>query len=289
MNKQSGFTVLVIMVLVSLVLLSFSVFMLRRRTNLPQPTPPAALTDTPPAYDWTNFENKTYGIKFRYPQNIFTINANPSKIGAVTRVFLGSADIGTITAEVLDRQFDPKNIINESLRPVSNASALSIAGQIGYQYQDQNFGCNRKAVQVPLAHQTAILIFASCDDSAQPQLIGNQDLIRQVLDSVKLSPPATTTVKQFNIIADDRGANPSFIDVRKDDMIQITISVGSNNVSNGGLEFRSSAANTGTIFSGSNKTVTFKADQSFELTPYWPSVGVNNNYTIKVIVAPPGD
>ncbi len=286
-KSQTGYTVLVIMVLVSVILVLVSFSILRRRTNLPQPSNQAPAVETKPADRWVDFENKIYGVKFQYPENVFTPNISINSAGMVTRVFLGSGASGTITAEVFNRQFDPKNIINESSKPAANATALSLAGQIGYQYQDSASGCDRKVVQVPLSNQTLALVFANCPSDAEPKLLADQDLIRQVLNSVKLSPPTSDSgVKQFNITVDDRGANPDMIEVTAGDLIQITITVGVSDVRNGSLEFRSVAANSGAISPGTSKTITFTADQSFELIPYWPNAGINKNYKIRVNVTP---
>ena len=54
----------------------------------------------------------------------------------------------------------------------------------------------------------------------------------------------------------------------------ITFNVRSTNVYYGGLDIKSSQFETGTIMSGSSKTVTFTADQSFTFSSFWPATGV---------------
>src|SRR3989344_2910017 len=91
-------------------------------------------------------------------------------------------------------------------------------------------------------------------------------------------------IKVVTIVADDSGATPSEISVAAGTIVQLTFSVGTNNVYYGGLDFRSSVVSSGTIYAGTSKTVTFKANQSFEFTPYWPASGVAKNYKIKITV-----
>ncbi len=98
-------------------------------------------------------------------------------------------------------------------------------------------------------------------------------------------PPPTNppTIQSFTIAADDSAATPSEISVTKDAIVQITFNVGAN-VYYGGLDFKSSVVNSGTIMANSSKTISFKATQSFSFTPYWPASSIAKNYTIKVNV-----
>lgn len=102
-------------------------------------------------------------------------------------------------------------------------------------------------------------------------------------------PPQTPTtstpvIKTFSISADDSGATPSEITVAKGTTVEITFKVASANVYYGGLDFRSSVVNSGTINSGGSKTISFAANKSFSFTPYWPASGVAKPYAIKVTV-----
>jgi hypothetical protein len=98
------------------------------------------------------------------------------------------------------------------------------------------------------------------------------------------TPVPTPKVQSFSITADDSGANPLSVTVTKGNLIQITFNVASANVYHGGLDFRSSVTNSGTIYSGQSKTVSFTADQSFSFTPYWPASNVAKSYKINVVV-----
>lgn len=97
------------------------------------------------------------------------------------------------------------------------------------------------------------------------------------------TPPATPTIQTFNINADDSAATPSEISVTKGNIVQITFNVGTNTYY-GGLDFKSSVVNSGTINAGQSKTISFKANESFEFTPYWPASSVAKSYKIKVSV-----
>lgn len=96
--------------------------------------------------------------------------------------------------------------------------------------------------------------------------------------------PVQAQVQSFTITADDSGAAPAEITVAKGTIVDLTFSVSSSNVYKGGLDFRSSVVNSGTIYAGSSKTVAFTATQSFSFTPYWPASNVAKPYTIRVTV-----
>ncbi len=103
---------------------------------------------------------------------------------------------------------------------------------------------------------------------------------------VIMPPPPPPPPQQQSVIIeiDDYTANPSSFTVKKGNLINLIVRVQDNNVYYGGLELRSSVVSTGTIKAGDTKTVTFVADESFTLVPYWPASGVKKNYTVEVIV-----
>jgi hypothetical protein len=109
--------------------------------------------------------------------------------------------------------------------------------------------------------------------------------------SVPAAPPAPASasidisqIQKFNITADDNSATPSEVTVPNGSIVEITFNVSNSNVYHGGLDFRSSVVNSGTVYSGQSKTISFTARQSFSFTPYWPASQVAKGYTIKVTV-----
>lgn len=97
----------------------------------------------------------------------------------------------------------------------------------------------------------------------------------------------TTTIaaKQFSISADDSSYSPlGPINVNKGDTVKITFNVKTTGVNFGGLDFRSSEFDTGTIKPGGSKTVEFVADSSFSISSYWPGSNTKKPYTIEVVV-----
>jgi hypothetical protein len=102
--------------------------------------------------------------------------------------------------------------------------------------------------------------------------------------SASPNPVTPASFQAFTITADDNGASPDQIMVAKDAIVQITFNVSATNVYYGGLDFRSAIVNSGTIHSGESKTISFKATESFQFTPYWPASSVAKGYKITVTV-----
>lgn len=98
-------------------------------------------------------------------------------------------------------------------------------------------------------------------------------------------PPAPTPVTQnFTVVADEAVATPSSITAIKGATVNLTIQVKTEGVYYGGIDYRSSVVNSGTIYAGQSKTVTFTANQSFTLIPFWPSSGVEKQSKINIVV-----
>lgn len=97
-------------------------------------------------------------------------------------------------------------------------------------------------------------------------------------------PPATVVTKSFTIHANNNTADLTTITVSKGTLVQITFSVNAENTYHGGLDFRSSVLNTGTITPGNSKTVSFTASNSFIFTPYWPLTDIQKSYAINIVV-----
>lgn len=102
------------------------------------------------------------------------------------------------------------------------------------------------------------------------------------------STTTTTTVapapKSFTVNGNDATADVKEITVAKGTPVTITFGADAGTTYHGGLDFRSSVVNTGTIVPGSTKTVTFTADHTFSFTPYWPATNIAKPYVITVTV-----
>lgn len=92
----------------------------------------------------------------------------------------------------------------------------------------------------------------------------------------------TPSPKSFTVNASDTGADLTTISVAKGTSVTITFKADPNTTYYGGLDFRSSVVDTGTVPSGGSKTVTFVAGQSFSFQPYWPSTNTAKPYTIDI-------
>jgi len=109
--------------------------------------------------------------------------------------------------------------------------------------------------------------------------------------SIKTPSPTTSnsqakqaTQDSFTIDADDENASMTQLNVAKGHKISVTFNVKNGSTYHGGLDFRSDAVTTGTIPTGTSKTVTFTADKSFTWVPYWPASNIKKPYTISVNV-----
>jgi hypothetical protein len=107
--------------------------------------------------------------------------------------------------------------------------------------------------------------------------------------SIDAPPPADPepddppVLQSFSITADDFSATPSSITVPVGTIVNLTFNISAENVYYGGLEFRSSVVNTGSISPGGSKTVAFTVSESFDFVPYWPASQVRKDYVVKII------
>lgn len=90
--------------------------------------------------------------------------------------------------------------------------------------------------------------------------------------------------QHFAVNGNDATADVKNITVAAGTPVTITFGADAGTTYHGGLDFRSSVVNTGTITPGSTKTVSFTATKSFSFTPYWPSTNIAKPYTIDVVV-----
>ena len=111
--------------------------------------------------------------------------------------------------------------------------------------------------------------------------------------AVSVSPIATVTAssvetpkpdKILEIDVDDSGAGKYQSSTKRGALVSLTSKVMANNVSSGGLDFRSSVISTGPILPGQAKTITFVANDTVVFTPYGISPNTPKPYTITINV-----
>lgn len=106
--------------------------------------------------------------------------------------------------------------------------------------------------------------------------------------ALPISSPSSTSLpskkQSFELEADDSGASLTTIQVKKGTSVDITFKVKSAGVYYGGLDFRSSVVNSGTIKPGESKTISFTTEDSFDFVPFWPASNVRKPYTISIKV-----
>jgi hypothetical protein len=97
-------------------------------------------------------------------------------------------------------------------------------------------------------------------------------------------PSATPTPQSITVTGYDTGASIETITVPPGTSVTITFGVDPLRSSHGGLDFRSSVVNTGSITPGTTKSVTFIATKSFSIIPYWANTNTAAPYKINVVV-----
>ncbi len=90
--------------------------------------------------------------------------------------------------------------------------------------------------------------------------------------------------QNVTINASDSGADITNITAPKGQRVNLIINVSASGAGHGGLDFRSSIVNTGTIAPGGSIQTGFIADKSFVITPYWPATNTATPYRINVTV-----
>jgi hypothetical protein len=100
----------------------------------------------------------------------------------------------------------------------------------------------------------------------------------------QVPPPPIPATDNFSTSADDSSASPDTFTAHAGDNVKLTLNVKTTGVYYGGLDFRSSVVNSGTILPGSSKTLSFTAGQSFDIHAFWPSSGVEKTTAIHIVV-----
>ena len=96
--------------------------------------------------------------------------------------------------------------------------------------------------------------------------------------------PPSPELTEFSVEADDDKFEPNNVTVPKGSTVKITFNVSTDNVSWGGLDFKSTLFETETVNPGESTTVEFTAPQSnLIISSYWPSSNVlKAQMTVKV-------
>lgn len=141
----------------------------------------------------------------------------------------------------------------------------------------------QQANPTPTPSQTATPAPVQKQDQTMPP--AQQPAPTQTQTQPAPPPPAPTTkTESLSTTADDSVASPDTLTVNKGDTVNLTLNVKTTGVYYGGLDFRSSVFNSGTVLPGQNKTVSFTADQSFDIHCFWPSSNVEKAAVIHVVV-----
>lgn len=101
-----------------------------------------------------------------------------------------------------------------------------------------------------------------------------------------ITPVGSDGTSQVNITANDTTATPQSVTVKKGAKVAITFNVSTRGTYHGGLEFKNTelGLDSGSIPEGQSGKLTFTADKSFQLTPYWYQSGVKKDYMVSVNV-----
>ncbi len=105
-----------------------------------------------------------------------------------------------------------------------------------------------------------------------------------VVTTVTTTTTTTPAPQSFTVNGNDTTADLLTISVPKGTLVTITFGADAQGTYHGGLDFRSSIVNTGTIAPGSTKTGTFTATSSFIFQPYWPATNIAKPYHITINV-----
>ncbi len=305
MNNQKGYTTLIVMLLVAVAALVFGFLVIRQRIKTP---PPAAVNPAPvpvltPEPDvlvidptWQTYVNTKYGFQLQYPANFkvgvisknsvlgtFQVPVRGFHVGPLVLVVLKDPSLKKQAQDYFNQYADcTADKIKNLTVTVKAVTCVGEGGQARYAYikgsaydvfvdgyskgyDTQDFGKFSK--ETDYASILSTFKFQA-DQAASP------------VTTTTLTPPSA--VQTFSITADDSGASLQEITVPKGTIVEITFSIATSNVYYGGLDFRSSVVNSGTILTGQSKTISFTANQSFLFTPYWPASNVAKNYLIKV-------
>jgi hypothetical protein len=88
----------------------------------------------------------------------------------------------------------------------------------------------------------------------------------------------------WTVRVNDEKTDTSVIEVNEGDTVRLTIIADPRNNYHNGLEFRSEVLDPIRVLNGQSMMISFEAEESFTLTPYWPGFNTNLPYKIDVVV-----
>lgn len=128
--------------------------------------------------DWKTYRNDKHGFEFRYPQNFSGTTDNDYSAS------FGSSR-GSIIVNILERKFDPSNIIG-IFGKVDNAKRVIIGNKQGYQFGEADAGCAGVATQTSIENKTLRVFISSCENDKNP-IAHNQNEIDAILSTFKFT------------------------------------------------------------------------------------------------------
>lgn len=136
---------------------------------------------------------------------------------------------------------------------------------------------------VPTAGTASSTVTTQTTSTTTTTTVSGQGSAPAANTSGSATAPAPSA-QHFTVNGNDATADLKVITVAAGTPVTITFGADAGTTYHGGLDFRSSVLNTGTITPGSTKTVSFTATKSFSFTPYWPSTNIAKPYTIDIVV-----
>ncbi len=321
MKKSSIILIIMIAAAIAFFVIGILVLLYRSgQTDSKNDSQSGQSSDTTQDSNLKTYNNTRFGFQFAYPPDFteptnVNLTATPATAGS-DYITLASTEHGSMLINAKPLAMDEitaslNDLVSRHTANLSQKTSISLGNESAVRASFTQGTISLGGIQLNVKDEDVIFVRHQNTlmwIELRPKAGDSSDTFTKVLDSFMFvtptgsnqtsdpgsgtsnnqepvpPPPAPPTVQSFTITADDSGATPSEITVPPGTIVDLTFNVSTNNVYYGGLDFRSSKINTGTIMAGGTKTIAFTATSSFTFTPYWPSSNVSKNYSIKVIV-----